>query len=30
MPSFRNVKAVKAAAGNGAGKLGAAYLASLI
>lgn len=30
MPSFRNVKAVKAAAGNSAGKLGAAYLASKI
>lgn len=28
MPSFKNVKAVKAAAGNNAGKLGAAYLAS--
>lgn len=28
MPSFKNVKAVKAAAGNSAGKLGAAYLAS--
>lgn len=30
MLSFKNVKAVKAAAGNSAGKLGAAYLASKI
>lgn len=30
MLSFKNVKAVKAAAGNNAGKLGAAYLASKI